>query len=81
MYFQQCGRVSRLNPQLAGIIRFGSYLTVLLNPTSRREAFHMCLISLSPRHMYITTTHMSWASWAQAYKAHVGGVSPRCGIE
>ena len=23
-------------------------------------------------------THVSWA---QAYKAHVGGVSPRCGIE
>ena len=24
---------------------------------------------------------MSHVSWAQAYKAHVGGVSPRCGIE
>ena len=43
-----------------------------------RDAFHMCLISLSPRHMHTTTTHVSWA---QAYKTHVGSVSPRCGIE
>ena len=28
--------------------------------------------------MCTTTTHVSWA---QAYKAHVGGVSPRCGIK
>ena len=51
-----CGRVSCLSPQLAGIIRFGSYLPDLFNPTSGRDASHMCLISLSPRHMCTTTT-------------------------
>ena len=47
-----CGRVSRLGPQLAGIVRFGLCLTDLFNLTSGRDVSHMCLISLSPRHVY-----------------------------
>ena len=78
-----------LSPQLAGIVRFRLDLfvafTVLLNPTSGRDASHMLLISLRPRHMCTSGTHVSWSgthvSWSQAYKQHVGGISPRCGIE
>ena len=33
------------------IVRFGSCLTHLFNLTSGRDASHMCLISLSSRHM------------------------------
>ena len=51
-----CGRVSCLGPQLAGIVHFGSCLMDLFNPISGRDASHMCLISLSPRHMCTTTT-------------------------
>ena len=56
-----CRRVSHLGPQLASIVRFGSCLTDLFNPKSRRDASHMCLISLSPRHMCSSGTHVSWA--------------------
>ena len=38
-----CGRVSHLGPQLAGIIRFGSCFMDLFNPTSGRDASHMCM--------------------------------------
>ena len=40
-----CGRVSRLGPQLTGIVHFGSCLTNLFNPISGRDASHMCLQS------------------------------------
>ena len=43
-------------PPISRYCPFWLYLTVLLNPTSRRDASHMCLISLSPRHMCTTTT-------------------------
>ena len=36
------------------IVRFGSCLTYLFNLTSGRDASHMCLISLSSRHMCTT---------------------------
>ena len=50
--YGSCGRVSRLGPQLAGIVCFGSCLTDLFNLTSERDTSHMCLISLSSRHVY-----------------------------
>ena len=51
------GGFHSLSPQLAGIVRFRLDLfvtfTVLLNPTSGRDASHMCLISLWPKtHVY-----------------------------
>ena len=56
------GGFHSLSPQLIGIVRFRLDLfvafTVLLNSTSGRDASHMCLISLSPRHMCTTTTHV-----------------------
>ena len=51
IYIYICGRVSCLSPQLVGIVCFSSCLTDLFNPTSGRDVSHMCLISLSPRHM------------------------------
>ena len=66
------GGFHSLSPQLAGIVRFRLdwfvAFTVLLNLTLGRDASHMCS----------SGTHVSWA---QAYKAHVRGVSPQCGIE
>ena len=51
--YDYCGRISCLSPQLVGIVRFGFAsrydLMVLLNPTSGRDASHMCLISLWPK--------------------------------
>ena len=52
IYVCVCGRVSCLGPQLAGIVCFSSCFTDLFNPTSGKDASHMCLISLSPRHVY-----------------------------
>ena len=47
---------------------------------------HMCLKLKLIRHMWEASLpnvglNKSVVSWAQAYKAHVGGVSPRYGIE
>ena len=51
-----------LSPQLANIVRFRLDLfvafTVLLNLTSGRDTSHMCLRSLSPRHMWNPPTVM-----------------------
>ena len=38
----------------------------------------MCTTTTHKAHVGVVVVHVSWA---QAYKAHVGGVSPRCGIE
>ena len=63
------GGFHSLNPQLVGIVRFRLELFVafmiLLNPTSRRDASHMYLISLSPRHMCTTATqqYLLIGSW------------------
>ena len=54
-----CGRVSCLSPQLAGIVRFG-YASRFCSIPHQGETPHMCS----------SGTHVSWA---QAYKAHVGG--------
>ena len=54
-----CGRVSHLSPQLAGIVRFG-YASRFCSIPHQGETPHMCS----------SGTHVSWT---QAYKAHVGG--------
>ena len=55
-------------PPISKYCPFWLCLMVLLNPTSGRDASHMCS----------SGTHVSWA---QTSKSHLGGVSPRCGIE
>ena len=59
-------------PQLVGIVCFGFALrydlTILLNPILGRDASHMCLISLSPRHMCTTTTHVPYKLESKTHK-------------
>ena len=47
------------------LMLFGFCLTDLLNPTSGRDASHVCLISFEPKthvyHMCTCGTHVSWA--------------------
>ena len=70
--FSCCERVSRLDPQLAGIVRFGLKLIRHMWKASLPDVG----LNKSVRHEPKRTMPAT-----QAYKTYVRGVSPQCGIE